>query len=55
MESNSDQNINERKLDAMKYRILQAERENIKTSSKTSEQMVDTIRKIIIEEAKKIY
>lgn len=39
----------------MKFKILKAEQENLKTREKTTEQMVETIRRIINDEAKKNY
>lgn len=45
----------EKRLNAMKYKILKAEQENLKTREKTTEQMVETIRRIINDEAKKNY
>lgn len=47
--------IEDKRLSAMKYKILQAEQENLKTQEKTNDQMVETIRKIIIDESKKNY
>ena len=46
---------NEKKLNAMKVKILKAERENLKTREKTNEQMVELIRRIINDESKKNY
>lgn len=51
----NEQEVQERRLNAMKYKILKAEQENLKTREKTTEQMVDTIRRIIMDEAKKNY
>lgn len=42
-------------LDRIKYNILLAENENLRTRSKTFDDMVDQIRKIIEEEVKKCY
>ena len=47
--------LNEKKLNSMKVRILKAEQENQKTHDKTTDAMVETIRRIITEEAKKNY
>lgn len=44
-----------KKLNAMKVKILKAERENLKTREKTNDQMVDLIRTIIKNESKKNY
>ena len=41
----NESNIDPRKLNAMKVKILRAEQENLRTREKTSEQMVDHIRK----------
>ena len=46
---------NEKKLNTMKVKILKAEQENLKTHEKTSDQMVELIRRIINDEAKKNY
>ena len=51
----TDTDLNEKRLNAMKYKILKAEQENLKTREKTTEQMVETIRRIISDEAKKNY
>lgn len=48
-------NVQERRLNAMKYKILRAEQENLKTREKNTDQMVETIRRIISDEAKKNY
>ena len=42
-----------KKLNVMKVKILEAERENLKTR-KTNDQMVELIRRIIKDESKKI-
>ena len=47
--------LNEKKLNSMKVKILKAEQENLKTHDKTTDAMVETIRRIITEEAKKNY
>ncbi len=51
----NEQNVQEKRLNAMKYKILKAEQENLKTREKTTDQMVETIRRIIMDEAKKNY
>ncbi len=51
----NEQDVQEKRLNAMKYKILKAEQENLKTREKTTEQMVETIRRIISDEAKKNY
>ena len=45
----------QKKLNAMKVKILEAERENLKTREKTNDQMVELIRRIIKDESKKNY
>lgn len=47
--------VREKKLNAMKVKILEAERENLKTREKTNDQMVELIRRIIKDESKKNY
>lgn len=47
--------VQEKRLNAMKYKILKAEQENLKTREKTTDQMVELIRRIITDEAKKNY
>lgn len=51
----NEQSTQEKRISAMKYKILKAEQENLKTREKTTEQMVETIRRIITDEAKKNY
>lgn len=51
----NEQETQEKRLNAMKYKILKAEQENLKTREKANEQMVDAIRRIITDEAKKNY
>lgn len=51
----NDQEVQEKRLNAMKYKILKAEQENLKTREKNTDQMVETIRRIIMDEAKKNY
>ena len=51
----SEKEVQEKRLNAMKYKILKAEQENLKTREKTNDQMVETIRRIIMDEAKKNY
>lgn len=43
------------RLNMMKIKILQLERENLKTQARTANQMVEQIRKIIEYEARKIH
>ena len=50
-----ERTIQEKGLNAMKYKILKAEQENLKTREKTTDQMVETLRRIITDEAKKNY
>ena len=51
----NEQDVQEKRLNAMKYKILKAEQENLKTREKTTDQMVETIRRNIMDEAKKNY
>ena len=51
----NEQDVQEKRLNAMKYKILKAEQENLKTREKTTDQLVETIRRIIMDEAKKNY
>ena len=51
----NEQDVREKRLNAMKFKILKAEQENLKTREKTTEQMVETIRRTINDEAKKNY
>ena len=51
----NEQDVQEKRLNAMKYKILKTEQENLKTREKTTDQMVETIRRIIMDEAKKNY
>ena len=51
----SNEDIQEKRLNAMKVKIQKAEQENLKTREKNTEQMVEKIRRIIIDEAKKNY
>lgn len=48
-------NLDKKKLDRIKYYILKAEKENLRTRSDTNDQMIDKVRKIIEEEVKKCY
>jgi len=47
--------LNEKKINQMKVDILKAEQDNLKTREKSSDAMVDVVRKIIVDEVKKIY
>ena len=49
----NEKGIDPKKLNAMKMKILKAEQENLRIKDKTTDQMVDYIRKIITTEAKK--
>ena len=51
----NEQDVQEKRLNAMKNKILKTEQENLKTREKTTDQMVETIRRIIMDEAKKNY
>ena len=48
----NEKELNEKKLNAMKYKILKAEQENLKTREKNTDQMVELIRRIITDESK---
>ena len=52
---NDTHELDEKKLNMIKIKILALERENLKTQDKTHEQMADKIRGIIAEEVKKTY
>lgn len=47
--------LDEKRLNAMKVKILEIENENLKTRDKTNDEMVEAIRKIISDELKKNY
>lgn len=49
----NEKGIDPKKLNAMKMKILKAEQENLRTKDKTTDAMVEHIRKIIATEAKK--
>ena len=51
----SKSNIDEKKLNMMKIKVLKLEKDNQKTRAKTNDVMVDKIRQIIKEEIKKNY
>jgi len=51
----NEQGAQARRLNAMKFKILKAEQENLKTREKNTDQMIETIRRIIMDEAKKNY
>ena len=51
----NDLSTRDKRINAMKFKILKAEQENLKTREKTMEKMVETIRRIIHDEAKKNY
>lgn len=52
---NNESEIDEKKLNRMKTRVLLVEKNNISTNARTDSQMIDVIKQIIIEEAKKCY
>jgi hypothetical protein len=54
-EYSNDINLDKKRLDRIKYNILFAERENLRTRSDNPEQMVEKLRRIIEEEVKKCY
>ena len=51
----NEQEVQEKRLNAMKYKILRAEQENLKTKQKSTDEMVELIRRIITDEGKKNY
>lgn len=50
-----DFDIDKKKLEIMKLRIIRAEKNNVKTKEKPRDVMVEELRKIIIEEVNKKY
>ena len=55
MSESQNAQLNEKKLNRMKYEILKVEEENLKTRERPNEAMVELIRRIITDEAKKTY
>ena len=55
MMKSNPQELDEKRLSAMKVKILDAEMKNLKTREKNNDQMVETITKIISNEAGKKY
>ena len=53
--SSNNTDINEKRLETMKKRIIEEVKQNINTKSKTDKEMVEKIRILIIEEANKNY
>ena len=53
--ANGEQELNQKKLERMKVEILKIERENLKTRERSTEAMIEAIRKIIVTETKKNY
>ena len=49
----SGEQLNQKKLEQMKVEILKVERDNLKTREKTTDAMVDALRRIIVTETKK--
>ena len=49
----NENGIDPKKLNAMKIKILKAEQENLRIKDKTTDEMVEHIRRIIASEAKK--
>ena len=49
----NESNIDPKKLQRMTLRILKTEQENLRTRARTKEQMVESIRKTIMQESKK--
>lgn len=50
-----DFDIDKKKLEIMKIRIIREEKQNVKTKEKAKEGMIEELRKIIIEEVNKRY
>ena len=55
MSDSREGDLNKKKLNQMKVDILKAEQDNLKTREKSNDAMVDTVRKIIENEVKKVY
>lgn len=51
----NESELNTKRLNAMKVKILKAEQENLKTRERPTDAMVELIRRIITDEAKKNY
>ena len=51
----SQSDLNEKKLNQMKVDILKVEQDNLKTREKSTDTMVDAVRKIIENEVKKSF
>jgi hypothetical protein len=51
--ANGELELNQKKLEQMKVEILKVERDNLKTREKSTDAMVDALRKIIVTETKK--
>ena len=51
----NERTLDQKRLNAMKYKILAEEKKNLNTREKTNDQMVDIIRRIINEESNKNY
>ena len=49
----NENGIDPKKLNAMKIKILKAEQDNLRTKDKTTDEIVEHIRRIITSEAKK--
>ena len=52
---NDERELDQKKLNMIKLRILSEERKNIKTQDKTPIQMADIVRSIIADEVNKSY
>lgn len=52
---NTENSFDEKKLNSMKLRVLEVEKENLRTRDKTNDAMVDIIRRIIKDELNKNY
>lgn len=52
---NTENSFDEKKLNSIKLRVLEVEKENLRTRDKTNDAMVDIIRRIIKDELNKNY
>lgn len=55
MSESSEFTLEKKRLDRIKYYVLQAERDNLRARTDTFDQMVEKLRKIIEEEVRKCY
>lgn len=55
MSENENKLISENRLNNIKINVLKMEQENLKTRAKTSDEMIESIRKVISDELRKNY